>query len=113
MESAVGKGADGNVARLNCIPFVMMVSGAADSFFQESADAFKNGLVPTQFFCGKQSHIEAYRACVEQLVQDIEKNFGSEYKGITDAYYKARNAKTEEERVWAAYAIYNENDGKW
>lgn len=113
MKAAVWKWADGDVARLNCIPFVMMVSWAANSFFQESADAFKNGIIPTQFFVWKQTTIDLYVDCVEQLIDDIETNLGWEYIGMKNAYIKARSSSNEHDRVMAVYKTFFQKNEKW
>jgi len=114
-----------DIARLNCVPFVLMTSGSADSFAPGKADKFKGGMMPTQFFTGKQQHIDAYNNCVIQLAKDIEGKFWGDYVGmwkeieslIRNKEWKNEDGKwwklNEWERIARAYKIFYEKDGKW
>ena len=117
MESLLNKWADGDVWSLNAIPFVMMTSWAADSFHQQSADQFKNGILPTQFFVGKQTHINIYNNCVRQLCHDVSKEFWWKYTGMWDAMDTLLdNSKNwnPKERVEKSYEFYRKSaNGAW
>lgn len=79
MESLLNKWYDGDISKLNSIPFVLMTSGAAYSFAPGKADKFKNGMMPTQFFTAKKPHVDAYNNAVLELTKDIEQKLGWEY----------------------------------
>jgi hypothetical protein len=126
MESLVNKWFDGNISKLNSIPFVLMTSWAAYSFAPGKADNFKNGMIPTQFFTAKKPHIDAYNNAVVALAYDIENKLWSEYNGMGKTFddlinkgiwlndKKERKKLNEAERVNYSYNLFKDKaGGKW
>ncbi len=74
-------------------------------------------MIPTQFFLGKQPHIEAYRSCVIQLAEDIENKLKGEYVGMSKAIKELifnTEGLDEGKRIKKTYELYVERaGGKW